>query len=156
MADDITLTLTGIDWLGVVLAMLAAFFVGFVWFTFLFGKRWAKEFGIPMDAKPEAKGMAFSMGKDLVGHFIMAYVMWHSIAIWLPALWGAHFGVPAENAAMWGYGLMGAIFIWLGYFLPVSLSRTGWENRSWAWFGIDAGYNLVKLVVMGQILVAFM
>lgn len=156
MADDLVITLAAGDWIGVALATLAAFFIGFVWFTLLFGNRWAKEMGIPLDHKPTPKFMAFSMAKDLVGNFLMAYVLFHSIAVWLPELWAGHLGTTAENGAMWLYGVWAALFIWLGFFLPVSLSRTGWERRTWGWFAIDAGYHLVKLVVMAQILAAFM
>lgn len=156
MADDLVITLTAGDWVGVGLATLAAFLIGFVWFTLLFGKRWAQEMGIPLDHEPTPKFMASSMAKDLAGNLVMAYVLFHSIAVWLPELWAAQLGTSAENSAMWLYGVWGGFFVWLGFFLPVSLSRTGWERRSWTWFAIDAGHHLVKLMVMAQILAAFM
>lgn len=158
MADDINLAsyMDGGDWLAIVLATVAAFAVGFVWFTFLFGKRWAKEMGMDMDEQPPAKEMAMNMGKDLVGHFVMAYVLWHITAVFLPELWADHLGTTAENAPLWQYGWWAAFFTWLGFFVPQSLTATGWEGRSWAWFGIDVGYSLVKLLVMGQILAAFL
>lgn len=163
MADDLMLSLDGGDWLGVVLATVAAFFVGFVWFTLLFGQRWAKEMGMEMDPekRPGMGEMWPSMLKDVVGNFIMAYVLWHSIMVWIPSVWADHLDsiagntVTATDAAMWTYGIWAALFIWIGFFVPVSLSRTGWEGRSWSWFGIDTSYTLVKLLVMGQILAAF-
>jgi hypothetical protein len=164
MADDINLAeyMTGSDWLGIGLSVVAAFFIGFVWFTFLFGKQWAKEFGMDTAEKPPAKSMLGPMAKDLLGALLTAYVLWHSIVSFVPSIWADHLSgvagnaaVAAEDAAMWTYGFWGALFIWLGYFVPVSLSRTGWERRSWSWFGIDVGYHFVKLVAMGQILAAF-
>lgn len=157
MADDINLAdyLDGGDWLGIVLAAVAALAVGFLWFTVLFGKRWAAEMGMSMDEAPPGKVMALNMAKDLVGHFVMAYVLWHIMVAFLPEVWADHLGATAENAAMWTYGWWAAFFVWLGFFVPGALARTGWEGRSWPWFGIDVSYSLVKLVVMGQILAAF-
>lgn len=157
MADDINLAdyMSGADWLGIILATVAAFFVGFIWFTFLFGKPWAKEMGIPMDEGGSMKAMLPSMLKDIVGNFLTAYVLWHSIVSFIPSIWADHLGTTATDAALWTYGAWGALFIWIGYYVPVALSRTGWEKRSWTWFGIDTGYTLVKLAVMGQILAAF-
>lgn len=156
MADDINLYdyMDGMDVLAIFLAALAAFFVGMIWFTALFGKRWAKEFDMPMDGG-DMKSMLPSMLKDFVGHVLMAYVLWFVIMAFIPSIWGDHLGATAEDAGHWTYGMWGALFIWLGFFVPVALSRTGWEGRSWGWFGIDVGYNLVKLIVMGQILMAF-
>ena len=155
MADDLTITLAGGDWLAVILATLAAFFIGFIWFTFLFGKQWAAEFNMEMGGEGGSfKAMAPSMLKDLVGNFLMAYVLFHTIVVWLPSLWGAHFGVEAADSPLWQYGMYAAAFSWLGFFVPVALSRTGWEQRSWRWFGIDVGYHLVKLIAMAQIMAA--
>lgn len=158
MADDINLAdyMAGSDWLGIGLAVVAAFFIGFIWFTFLFGKQWAREFNMEMGEGGDFKSMLPSMIKDIVGSFLLAYVLWHSMMYAVPSVWADTLGAAAaENNGAWFYGLMTAFFIWLGYFVPVALSRTGWERRSWTWFGIDVGYNLVKLLVMGQILAAF-
>lgn len=154
MADDLTLTLTGSDWLGVVLATVASFVIGFLWFGPLFGKRWAKEFGLSADDRPDGKTMGLNMAKDLVGHLVMAYVLWHTIVVWIPSVWAEHLGTTAEDSALWTYAFWGALFVWLGFFLPVGLARTGWERRSWTWFGMDAGYNLLKLLAMALILMA--
>ncbi len=160
MADDIQLMdyMGGSDWIGIALAVVAAFFIGFVWFTFLFGKRWAAEFNMDMADGASGKEMIAPMLKDLFGNLLLAYVLWHSMMFAVPSVWADHLtGFPeaAANSGAWFYGLMTALFIWLGYFVPVALSRTGWEKRSWAWFGIDTGYHLVKLIAMGQILAAF-
>ncbi len=156
MADDINLYdyFGGGDILGVVLAAFAAFFVGFVWFTFLFGKAWSKEMGIDMDSGGDFKSMLPSMIKDIVGNLLTAYVLWFTMMFAVPSVWAETLGTSAENSAPAFYGAMAAFFVWLGYYLPVALSRTGWEGRSWKWFGIDVGYQLVKLLVMGQILAA--
>lgn len=158
MADDINLAdyMTGSDWLGIALAVVAAFFIGFLWFTVLFGKRWAKEFGMEDMEPPGFKAMLGPMAKDIIGSFLLAYVLWHSMMYAVPSIWADHLAAgPVENMGAWFYGLMTAVFIWIGYFVPVALSRTGWERRSWAWFGIDVSYQLVKLIAMGQILAAF-
>jgi len=46
-----------------------------------------------------------------------------------------------------------ASFTWIGgYYVPVFLISVAYEQRSWKLFGINAGYHLVGLQVIAQIL----
>ncbi len=157
MADDLTITLGGMDYLAVVLAALAAFLIGFLWYGPIFGKKWAAQVGISMDEKVSPKKMMGSMGLTLLGALLMAYVLFHSIAVWLPTLWAANFDVAAAtDSGAWFYATMSTLFIWLGFFIPHHLSRTAWEKGSWTLFGINVGYDLVRLAGMSFILAYMM
>ncbi len=154
MADDIMLQdwLGGTEWLSIVLAAVASFFIGFIWYTPLFGRAWAREMKMDLDAKPDPKAMALGMGLGIVGQFLTAFVLWHSIHGWIPSLWGQTLGVEATNSAAAVYALNGAGFIWLGYFLPQQLNRVAWEEGSWKLVAINASYDLLRLLAMAFIL----
>jgi len=68
--------------------------------------------------------------------------------VFRPSTWIA--GQPDDPS--WVYGLFGAVFIWLGYVVPVLLNTVAFEKRSWKLFGINAGFHLAALLAMGMIL----
>jgi len=157
MADDLMLTLTGSDWLGVVLAVVAATFLGFLWFTPLFGKRWAREMGMDTSDRPSPRRMALSMVLFIFGNLLMAYVLWHEIHGWIPTLWAEQLGIATgdvENSSVWMYASLAALFNWLGFMLPLQLGRVAWENRSWTLVAINAGFDIVRLFAMAYIVAA--
>lgn len=90
-----------------------------------------------------AKGMALSA----LGSFLFAWVLAFYIAGWrlLP-------GAPSEVGAL-PFALNSALSVWIGFFLPVQLSRVVWEKHSWRLFAIHGGYHLVATVLVTLILV---
>ncbi|OHD68966.1 MAG: hypothetical protein A2W19_07010 [Spirochaetes bacterium RBG_16_49_21] len=64
--------------------------------------------------------------------------------------WGIN-AIP--DSPSYRFGLMVASFTWIGgYYVPVFLISVAYEQRSWKLFGINAGYHLVGLQVIAQIL----
>ena len=138
-----------INWLAILIAVVANFFLGFIWYTPLFGKAWAKEMGFDMTQKPPASAMIKGMVIMVIGNFLLAYVFAHNIAVWDPVTWGQA-PSPASPAAFAGTA---AFFTWLGFFLPLDLNSIAWEQKSWKLFFINTGYHLLNLVVVALILV---
>jgi hypothetical protein len=134
-----------INMIAILVAVVANFILGFVWYTPLFGKAWAKENGFDTSIKPVggeiAKGMIFM----IIGNFLMAYVFAHNIAAWnyVPGM--------SETSAM-ARIMQSAIFTWLGFYVPVDLSAVAWEKKSWKLFAINTGYHLMMLLVASLIL----
>jgi hypothetical protein len=135
----------GISISAIVIATVANFILGFLWYTPLFGKAWAKEMGFDMSVKPPAGALAKGMIFMVIGNFFLAYVLAHNIAAWsfVPGISGMPVAGKIANSA---------IFTWLGFFVPVDLSAVAWENKSWKLFFINTGYHLAMLVVASVIL----
>ena len=135
----------GISMTGVAVATLASFFVGFLWYTVLFGKAWAKEMNMPMDVKPPAGAMIKSLIMNLIGCFLLAYVLAHNTAAWgfVPGIDQMSTGVQIANAA---------IFTWLGFFVPVDINTVAWEGKSWKLFFINTSYHLMMVLASAVIL----
>ena len=139
-----------LNYLAIAIAVVANFFLGFLWYTPLFGKPWAKEMGFDMTQKPPAGAMMKGMIIMVIGNFLMAYVFAHNIAVWNPVTWGLPAAPEVSPYAMAGSA---AFFTWLGFFLPVDLNTIAWEMKSWKLFFINTGYHLFALIVVAFILV---
>lgn len=72
----------------------------------------------------------------------MAYVLAHSI------IFAGSFLHQGGVVA----GLQAAFWSWLGFVAPVTLGSVLWDGKPWKLWGINAGYFLVTLLVMGLIL----
>lgn len=134
-----------INMVAVLVAVVANFVLGFIWYTPLFGNAWAKEMGFDTSVKPAggeiAKGMIFMV----IGNFFLAYVFAHNIAAWnyVPGMDEMSPALKIVNST---------VFTWLGFYLPVDLSAVAWEKRSWKLFGINTGYHFMMLLVASSIL----
>jgi hypothetical protein len=138
-----------INYLAIAIAVVANFFLGFLWYTPLFGKTWAKEMGFDLTKKPPAGVMVKGMIIMIIGNFLMAYVFAHNIAVWNPVTWG----LPASEMSPMSTVFSAAIFTWLGFFVPMDLNTVAWEMKSWKLFFINTSYHLLALIVVALILV---
>lgn len=62
---------SNVNFLAVLVATIAAFFLGFVWYSFLFGKRWMKELGFSEEELKKGANMGMIFGSTLALTFVM-------------------------------------------------------------------------------------
>ena len=136
-----------INHLAVIVCAIAAMPVGFLWYGPLFGKAWARHVGLEDMEKPGGGAMAKSMVLYALGSLMIAFVLAHSILVWQPATWGV-----GENDAMHVYALNGALWTWIGFFIPLQIARVAWEQKGWGLVAINGGFDLVRLLMFGFIL----
>jgi hypothetical protein len=141
-----------INYLAILIAVVANFILGFLWYTPLFGKIWGKEMGFNTDQKPPASALIKGMVFMVIGNFLLAYVFAHNMAVWNPVTWG----LPPSPMSPANSAIAAAIFTWLGFYLPGDLGSVAWENKSWKLFAINTGYHFVSLVVVAFILAYMM
>ena len=135
-----------VNYLGVLIAAVASFIVGFLWHGPLFGKQWIKLMGIPqaeVDAM-RAKGMG-PMMPQMVAAFIQQLVMAFVLAHFALA-WGATDLFGALQLAFW---------TWLGFIATVLLNGVLWEKRSVNLYLFNIVYHLAALIVMAVALAMF-
>ena len=97
-----------INYLAIIIAVVANFVLGFLWYTPLFGKVWAKELKMDTTQTPDPKIMMKGMAFNLIGNFFMAYVLAHNNAAW-------SFVPGMDQMGKVGIILNSAIFTWLGF-----------------------------------------
>jgi hypothetical protein len=126
----------------IIVAALAIFVFGWLWYGPLFGKAWAAEMKIPMDGKPPAGVMARGMILMLVGNLLLSYVFYSNAQAWQMVM---------PDASNLLFGFMGGFFIWLGFFLPQNLSKLAWESNSMRLFWINTVHAFLSLQIVAMI-----
>ena len=119
--------------LGVILASLAFFFIGGLWYTVLFGKMWRAEMGIADEDVGSPQPLMF------IGSFVVGLV----IAITLGLLIGDQ-GVACgvKIGAGTGFGIGAAVMA----------QNAIYESKSMRFWAINSAYVVIGLAVMGAIL----
>jgi len=139
---DVTDILSGsfedISWLPVVVATLATFVIGGVWYhEKVLGNRWMKAVGLSKN-KVESANMAKVFGSSLGLSFLTAVFL----AVFADIL--------EVNTALNG-GLLGAVISLV--FVVASLgTQYAFAQRSFELFAIDSSYIVINFVVMGAII----
>ncbi|WP_457964918.1 DUF1761 domain-containing protein [Arthrobacter sp. D1-29] len=122
-----------INWLAVLLAALASFVVGGLWYSLLFAKPWQREAGVTDEQLRHGTARVFA------GSFLLALVMAVALAAFI-GNGGAGFGTLAGLAAgvAWVAAALGVNYLF--------------ERRSLVLFAINASYNVVAFTAMGAII----
>ena len=134
-----------LNYAAIAVAVAVNFLIGFLWYTPLFGKAWAREMGFDTSVKPTTGQLAKGLTLMVIGNFLIAFVFAHNMAAWT-------FVPETHETGAVGTILSAAIFTWLGFFVPLDLERIAWENKSWKLFAINGGYHLVMLLAAATIL----
>ena len=139
-----------INMTAVIIAVVANFIFGALWYMPLFGKAWAKEMNYDMNGpKPPASVMVRGMVIMIIGNFLMAYVFAHNIAVWDPVTWSQP---PSSHTAMQN-AFAAAFFTWLGFYIPQDMGRIAWEKASFKLFAINTVYHFLSLLIAAMILI---
>lgn len=137
----------GINYLAVIIAALAGFGVGALWYSVLFVKPWMEAMGITeadiqaRRASGSAPSIAPLLGGSVVGNLVMAFILsalLHSLA-----------------SATFGGGLVTGFLVWLGFVITVMGVNNAFGMRKPMLTVIDGGHWLVVLLVMGAIIGIF-
>lgn len=125
-----------VNYTAVVVAAVASFVVGWLWYGPLFGKTWMKLTGkTSMGNKDE---MPQSMAIMFVGTLVTAWVLSAFLQ-----LTGSTTLQAALPVALWA---------WLGFQAPEALGVVLWEGKSWNLFFLNAAEKLVSLLVIAAVL----
>lgn len=133
-----------INMLAVLTCGVLAIVLGSFWYSPAgFGNPWMKEVGITQAQMEEAKKKGVSaMWKSYLIGFVSALLTAYVLA---------YFSKYAGAADALGGAQLG-FWVWLGFFATTSSGSVTWEGKSWKWWIITNGYNLVLLLAMGIIL----
>ena len=133
---DIFNHLGEINWLAVIAASVAAFFLGGIWYSKkLFGARWMQEIGLT-----EASTDQTHVTRTFVATFVLQFIAATALAVFIGTesswLSGLHTGA-----------LIGLLWIATAYAITYL-----YEQRSMRLFLINAGFYVMQFAIMGMIL----
>lgn len=133
-----------VNWLALAVAVVANMVIGFVWYApwFPTGKMWMRYMGLTADHKPAQGEMMKGMIMMLVGAFLMMLVLGHVIGKSVG-------GVKPDMELALGWGFL----FWLGFQLPIVMGAVAWEKKAMGHGLINAGYQLVTMLLAALIFV---
>jgi hypothetical protein len=135
--------LANINWLAVIIAGVAGWLVGAVWYNVL-SKQWLAAQGKTMEtAKQEAAGQSLPVLLVIVfvANLIMAVMLYGIMT---------HVGPFTIRS-----GMISGALIWLGFVITAIATNYAFQGRKPMLTVIDGGYWLAVLLVIGAILGAF-
>ena len=131
-----------INFLAVVVAAIASFALGSVWYTALFGKVWQKAVGLTEDSMKTG-----SIPLIFGASFVLIFLMDFGLAVILQGHAGKD--ITVLSGALYGF-LIGLFFVATSIGINILYQR-----KSFTLWAIDAGYQVLYLAVAGAILGAW-
>jgi len=131
------------NYLAVVVAAVAYWVLGAIWFGVVFGRQWLQLEHIPPEQVAAMKGAAAAFP------YIMSFVLNLIIAFVLAQLCAWRNATTAARGASLG------VLLWIGIIGPVTYTTNMYEMRPLNLFLLNEGYVLVGLFLMAAILGAW-
>jgi hypothetical protein len=125
----------GINWLAVIAAAVSSFILGGLWYGPLFGKAWMRASGVTEEMTAKAN-MARTFGVSLVLQLVIAAVL--AAFIGPEATFGFAVAAAAAAGLFWVAPAFGVVYLF--------------EQRPFAHWAINAGYQILAFTLMGVIL----
>lgn len=138
--DFISYTIDQLNWWAVLVAALAAFPIGFVWYdlTMGFGKKWMKMVGLKKSDMESSDGMVMTFGGLTVFALATAFL--------LAVLLKATGTTGLVDSVVFG-AIVGLVIRGGAHFI-----HNGFAKRPFALSVLDAGHDMVSMAVMAAIL----
>src|SRR3989344_7788292 len=134
------------DLLSILLAAIAAFAVGALWYGPLFGRRWRllMSFSEGHMGAPEAAatGQGVTMGGALAGGFVATSVLVLALAFFMDAL-----AVMTVESA-----LTVSLMVSLGFIATTMADSVFYERKPWSLYLINASHYVVAVTVAALVL----
>jgi len=128
-----------VNFIAVIVATVAAFLVGALWYGPLFGKEWKRLMGFSDEAMRSMKMTPFqAMAGGFVATLVLTFVLANLMAMTLTVTVGA-----ALTLAMW---------IWIGFVATIMSNMVWYESRPMKLYFINASHYLVALLVAAFVL----
>ena len=130
---------TEIHWLAVIAAAVAAFMVGGIWYSVLFGKAWMAARGVTEEqVKAGGGNVGMMFGITFLLDVLIAFVLDHTLGT---------YGNPDLSLTLMVAGGIAA-----GFIIPAMAVNYLYQQATLKHFLIDAGHWLAALLAMGLVL----
>lgn len=124
--------------LTIITGAIAFFVFSAIWYTFLFGRVWAKLMGMPT---PEESTEKFDMKKPMIINFVVDLVLVYGFYKIYPIFMTAD--VPGYQALF---------FTWLAFAFPIYANAAIWEGKSWKLVLINVAYSVIAFGILSTIM----
>lgn len=132
-----------VNWLSVILATFSAFVVGAAWYSRpLLGNQWMKLSGVTEEMVKKGPGVR-AWAQTGLAAFLQAFVLYNVIYLW---------DFYYTDNSWFSAAIIASLVMWAGFQLAVLLTHDSFEQRPIKLTLINAGNQLVTLLVMGVII----
>lgn len=133
--------MTSVNILSIVIAAIASFAIGSVWYSpVAFGRQWMALMGI--DEKKASEAGVSGMWKLYAAQFITTLVMFLVLGFLF---------IATGNHGAWNGATLGGI-VWFGFAATDAVGKVLWEKKPLKLILINLGGSLVALIVGGAII----
>lgn len=133
-----------VNWTAVLVAAVVHFFLGAVWFT-VFKAPWLANLGMTQEQM---------MAKAGPGPIFYPYIVSFLCNVVIARVLAQVIVATSATPTMF-HGIRVAFYAWGGFVATTFLTEYVFEMRHWTAWGINAGYPLVGMLLMGAILGAW-
>jgi len=134
---------THVSWIAIVVAAIASVFWGWLWHTWVCGKKWASDCG--MHHSMDKKETRIATLLSFIAALLTAYIISRLLAL-------AHAAHVMPDGASYKYGICVAFSVWIGFYVPMTLHATAWLKKQWHFFIPKIINQLINLLVIALIL----
>lgn len=128
-----------IDWVGVIVATVAAMVIGGLWYGPLFQKSWIGYIGKSKEELRAQGGMGYLFAA--LGAFATSIVMTY-VTQW-------------ATVEGFGEGMLVGIVMWAGFVISTLVTGSVFEARPWGLIMINSGNSLLTFMIIGGIVSSF-
>lgn len=124
----------------ILVGAVVMFVFGAVWFTFLFGKMWAKlmDFNPAGDEKAKEMGMAGPMVLNFVTNLISASVVYYLF--------------PQLLSLSFFDFLWGVLIVWFGFSFTIYANAAIWERKSWKLVMLNSAHGIISFGLLSSVI----
>jgi biotin transporter BioY len=125
--------------LSILVGSVVIFIFGAIWFTVLFGKKWAElmDFNPAGDAKAKKMGMVKPLIMNFLTNVIVASVLFYIF--------------PQFLAVSYFDFLKTVLIIWLGFSFPIYANAAIWERKSWELVVINSAQSIIAFALLSSV-----
>lgn len=134
-----------VNYLAVLVCAIMSMVLGMIWYGPLFGRKWMEVIGLDpalMDDKEKRKEMSKGAGRLYTLQLFLSVLESYAIVLFFQGGW------PQSIQLL--------IFIWIGFIVPILGGASLWggdsPKKAWMRFGIQAGYQIVFIVLASIVL----
>lgn len=141
LAQTTSVPEVSVNWLAIIVATIVAMAIGYVWYGPLLGEKWMKL--VKLSKNKVQSDWQKPMIIMLLFAFVQAFILSHFIAY-------AGFFYPDMSGL--GIGMITAFWALVGFTLNSTIMSNMFARRPDELTKIEAGYQIVSLLVMGAII----
>lgn len=123
--------------LNIIVAGIALFIFGAIWYMPLFGKLWARLNGFNMEGDPSMKGMA----KPMVINFVVNLLFAYSAYYLFPQLLALNF------SSFW----FTMVVVWFGFSFPIYMNQYLWERKPFNLVLLNTAYGICSTTLLSLV-----